>query len=105
MWLGNHRPVRVVRRRTVWGFVALPLLLGIAGWAGLAAAQDDTRAVLKVTQQQAVNSATKVVQGRVTSVDLERKLGRLVWVVELQTPAGEKDVLVDVETGDVLGTE
>jgi uncharacterized membrane protein YkoI len=62
--------------------------------------------VLRITREMAVENAVKVVPGTVTSVDLERKLGRVVWVVEVQTPAGEEtDVLIDVETGEVLGTE
>jgi hypothetical protein len=70
------------------------------------AQQADPRPVLRITREMAVENAVKVVPGTVTSVDLERKLGRVVWVVEVQTPAGEEtDVLIDVETGEVLGTE
>ena len=37
---------------------------------------------------------------------IERKLGKNVYVVEIQTPnEGEKDVLVDIESGKILGTE
>jgi hypothetical protein len=60
----------------------------------------------KITREQASAIALRVVAGEVTSVDVERKLGRIVYTVEIMTPAGdETDVLVDVETGKVLGTE
>lgn len=102
--------------------LCLPTFALLAGWHGAAAAptpsqlppgaplhlvqQNDTRAVLRVTREQAIASAMKVVPGRVTSVDIERKGGKVVYVVEVQTPGGdETDVLIDVETGEVLGTE
>ena len=36
---------------------------------------------------------------------IERKLGKNVYVVEIRTPRGEKDVFVDIETGKIIGTE
>jgi Peptidase propeptide and YPEB domain len=60
----------------------------------------------KVTREEAAAIAVKVVAGEVTSVDVERKLGKLVFTVEIMTPAGEEtDVFVDVHTGEVVGTE
>ena len=47
-----------------------------------------------------------MVSGRVTSVVIEKKQGKNVYVVEIMTRSGgEKDVFVDPETGQVLGTE
>jgi uncharacterized membrane protein YkoI len=44
--------------------------------------------------------------GKVTDVTIERKRGKNVYVVEIQTPdQGEKDVLVDIVTGQIVGTE
>ena len=85
---------------------------GIAGpWLRRVAEQEsDDRVDLplgaKVTREQASTIALRVVAGEVTSVDVERKLGRIVYTVEIKTPAGdETDVFVDIETGEVLGTE
>jgi hypothetical protein len=72
-------------------------------------AQDKTPStppVPKISADEAKERALKVVQGRVTSVVIERKRGKHVYVVEILSPAsGEKDVLVDIETGEVIGTE
>ncbi len=60
----------------------------------------------KISEEQAKAAASKLVAGRVTSVVIEKKKGKNVYVVEIRTPDGaEKDVLVDIETGQVLGTE
>lgn len=60
----------------------------------------------KISSEEAQEKALKVVPGRVTSVVIERKRGKHVYVVEILTRnASEKDVLVDVETGEVVGTE
>jgi uncharacterized membrane protein YkoI len=59
----------------------------------------------KITTEQASEIALKLVPGRVTSVVIERKRGRNVYVVEIQTNGGEKDVFVDIETGRVVGTD
>lgn len=80
-------------------------------WPQLVAEQEaDERADLppgaKVSRDQASSIALKTVPGEVTSVDVERKLGKIVYTVEIMTPAGdETDVFVDIETGEVLGTE
>jgi len=36
---------------------------------------------------------------------IERKRGKMVYVVEIQTPDGEKDVFVDIKSGQIIGTE
>ena len=36
---------------------------------------------------------------------IERKKGRNVYVVEIQTPQGEKDVFVDIVSGQIVGTD
>jgi uncharacterized membrane protein YkoI len=60
----------------------------------------------KVSADQAKAAALKVVPGRVTSVVIEKKQGKNVYVVEIvPRRGGEKDVFVDIETGQVLGTE
>ena len=60
----------------------------------------------KITPEQASAAALKVVPGHVTSVVIEKKRGTNVYVVEIRTRGGgEKDVFVDLMTGQVLGTE
>ena len=46
------------------------------------------------------------VPGKVTSVKIERKRGKSVYAVEIMTSdRGEKDVFIDIQTGDVVGIE
>ena len=62
--------------------------------------------VAKITPEQATETALKAMPGRMTSVVIERKRGRHVYVVEIMTSnSGEKDVFVDIETGAVVGTD
>lgn len=59
-----------------------------------------------VTEEQAMAIALQKVPGKVTEVAIEKKRGKPVYVVEIQTEKeGEKDVLVDMQSGAVLGTE
>jgi uncharacterized membrane protein YkoI len=59
----------------------------------------------KISGEQASEIALKLVPGRVTSVVIERKRGKNVYVVEIMTTDGEKDVFVDIENGRVVGTD
>ena len=60
----------------------------------------------RITAEQATETALKAMPGRMTSVVIERKRGKHVYVVEIMTSnAGEKDVLVDIEFGEIVGTE
>ena len=62
--------------------------------------------VAKVSGDQATQIALKTIRGQATSVKIERKSGKNVYVVEVMTKdAGEKDVFVDIESGDVVGTD
>jgi hypothetical protein len=62
--------------------------------------------VAKVTGEQAAQIAQKVIPGKPTSLVIERKKGKNVYVVEIMTKdAGEKDVFVDIESGEVVGTD
>jgi len=72
----------------------------------LAQATAEPTSTPKITPEQASAAALKVVPGRVTSVVIEKKQGKNVYVVEIRTRGGgEKDVFVDLMTGQVLGTE
>jgi uncharacterized membrane protein YkoI len=65
-----------------------------------------TPPVAKVSGDQATKIALELVPGKATSVKIERKKGKNVYVVEIQTPKdGEKDVFVDIETGKIVGTD
>jgi uncharacterized membrane protein YkoI len=59
----------------------------------------------KITEEQAKKVALERIPGEVTEVKIERKKGRNVYVVEIQTPQGEKDVFVDIVSGQIVGTD
>jgi uncharacterized membrane protein YkoI len=59
----------------------------------------------KITEEQAAKIALERIPGEVTEVKIERKKGRNVYVVEIQTPQGEKDVFVDIVSGQIVGTD
>ena len=59
----------------------------------------------KITQEQATKIALERIPGEVTEVTIEKKKGKEVYVIEIQTPKGEKDVFVDMESGKIVGTE
>jgi uncharacterized membrane protein YkoI len=62
--------------------------------------------VAKITGEQATKIALKQARGEARSVSIERKLGKNVYVVEVVgKDGGEKDVFVDIETGEVVGTD
>ena len=60
----------------------------------------------KLSAEQATETALKRMPGRMTSVVIERKRGRYVYVVEIMTSdTGERDVLVDIQSGEIVGIE
>ncbi len=63
--------------------------------------------VRKVSDEQAAEIARATVQGEVMDIAVERKLGakRLVVEVIADADGAEIDVIIDMETGEVLGTE
>ena len=82
------------------------------GCAGPAfAGPTDTKAAplpagAKITSNQASAIALKAIPGKVTSVAIEKKLGKTVYVVEIMSETqGEKDVFVDLVSGKVIGTD
>ena len=83
---------------TIHRYLLAVLLLAPA----MAAAQP---AGTKITKEQATKAALEQVPGKVTDVTIEKKRGKNVYVVEIQSDQGEKDVLVDMESGKVIGTE
>ena len=69
--------------------------------AGVAAANP------RISKDQAVENALKVLPGKVTDVTMERKRGKMVWVIEIvaDKDGAENDVLVDMNSGVILGVE
>ncbi len=69
--------------------------------------EQTTPPAAKVTEQQATEIALRKVPGEVTSVSIERKGGKNVYVVEIlaKEDGVETDVFVDIESGEVVGTD
>jgi uncharacterized membrane protein YkoI len=88
---------------------SLPLLVIVASGGLTVAAMHAVGAEsnAKITKEQASQSALQTVPGQVTDVTVERKRGKNVYVVEIVADkgGGETDVLVDMESGKVLGVE
>ena len=65
-----------------------------------------TPPVAKVSSTEATKIALERIPGKATDLTIERKLGKNVYVVEIQTAdGGEKDVFVDIESGQIVGTD
>ena len=65
-----------------------------------------TPPVAKISGAEATKVALELIPGKVTSLTIERKRGKNVYVVEIRTPdGGEKDVFVDIESGKIVGTD
>ena len=62
-------------------------------------------AAVKVSAADAKKIALQRMPGKVTDVTIEKKRGKNVYVVEIQTGSGEVDVIVDTQTGEIVGTE
>ena len=59
-----------------------------------------------ITEQEAIAIALREVKGKVTDVAIEKKFGRAAYVIEIDADNGpETDVIIDIETGEVLGIE
>ena len=59
----------------------------------------------KITEQEAIAIAQKEVEGKVTDVEIEKKFGKAAFVVEIDADGEETDVIIDIDTGQVLGIE
>lgn len=58
-----------------------------------------------ITEQEAIAIAQKAVNGKVTDVGIEEKFGKAAYVVEIDADGVETDVIIDIDTGEVLGIE
>jgi len=86
------------------------------GLAGVASADDEKASIdgldqkapgASLTRGEAMQTALKTLPGKVTDITVERKRGKQVYVIEVvaDNGGGENDVLVDMQTGQVLGVE
>jgi uncharacterized membrane protein YkoI len=58
-----------------------------------------------ITESEAIAIARNRVNGDVTDVEIEKKFGKTTYVVEIADGGDEIDVIIDIETGQVLGVE
>jgi len=103
----NGRSFRQLARAGVSIYSALAILSGGLLVAGTATAADKAAADVKITEEQAKESALKALPGKVNKVELEKKEGKKVYVVEIITENQEqkKDVWVDPVSGKVVGVD
>jgi len=100
--MNTHRRSDQKTRTLIWCCWLSILGIALLGSLGTASAADE-----KITTDQASQIALKEVPGKVTDVTIEKKRGRNVYVVEIvaEKDSAEVDVLVDLESGKVIGTE
>ena len=102
----NHRPE--LRNFGALARAAVVICCASLAFAVSAASPKDTPTPkgAKITAEQAAAIAVKTMPGKVTDVKVEKKKGKNVYAVEIQTEGqGEKDVLVDIVTGEVVGVD
>jgi uncharacterized membrane protein YkoI len=106
-------------RRVVHTFRVLAICSAVIlmqGWASVANADEEKAAIDRLDQKapganltrgEAMQTALKTLPGKVTDITVERKRGKQVYVIEVvaDNGGGENDVLVDMQTGQVLGVE
>lgn len=98
-------------KRTIhWGLLASLLLVAPAVVVVQAQQSSPSKErappAAKITEEQAKKIALERIPGKVTDVAIEKKGGKNVYVIEIQSPEqGEKDVFVDIETGKIIGTD
>jgi len=75
--------------------------------SGTPTRQAAATAPAKISQEQATQAALAALPGEVTDVTIERKRGKMVYVIEIVAKKNgtETDVLVDMDSGKVLGME
>jgi hypothetical protein len=75
--------------------------------AGVPAREAAATAPAKISREQATQAALAALPGEVTDVTIERKRGKTVYVIEIvaKKNGAETDVLVDMDSGKVLGME
>jgi uncharacterized membrane protein YkoI len=95
-------------KRTIHaGLLAILLVpAAVAAQAQPGAPTERAPPAAKITKEQATKIALERIPGQVTDVAIEKKRGKNVYVIEIQSPEqGEKDVFIDMETGKIVGTD
>src|SRR6195952_2523384 len=61
----------------------------------------------KISKEQATQNALTALPGTVTDVTVEKKRGKNVWVIEIvaEKTGAETDVLIDMDSGAVIGMD
>jgi uncharacterized membrane protein YkoI len=103
----NGRSIRQLAQSGVSICAALAIMAGGLLFAGTASAADAAKTDVKITEEQAKESALKALPGKVNKVELEKKEGKKVYIVEIITEKEEKkkDVWVDPVSGKVIGVD
>ena len=102
----NNRYAYEVEIKTVKG--EADVLVDIMSGAILGVEADEKSKVMtpsQVSESRAQQLALQRVPGRATDVAHKYVRGRQAYEIEIQSDRGEADVLVDKETGQVLGVE
>jgi uncharacterized membrane protein YkoI len=98
-----------MKRTFRWGLLASLLLaptIAVAQAQQPGPSKERAPPAAKITKEQAMKIALERIPGEVTDVVIEKKHGRNVYVIEIQSrEQGEKDVFVDIETGKIVGTD
>jgi uncharacterized membrane protein YkoI len=109
--MANIRPVAWLEQLLRTCILVPALLLPMVSSASEPKSESVTHAALpvgaKITEEQAKQVALQKIPGEVTDATIEKKLGKMVWVIEIVAQNGgvETDVLVDLVSGEVLGVE
>lgn len=59
----------------------------------------------EITEERAREIALATLDGTITDIGIEMKYDKLAYVVEMMTPQGEQDVVIDKDTGEVISIE
>ena len=60
----------------------------------------------EISEKEAREIALREVPGRVADIAIEKRFGKITYVVEIEPDIGsESDVIIDINTGEVLGVE
>ena len=105
-----NRDLRTFRRAAATlGLAATLLLPGTAPAADAEAPVQGAAAEpsAKISREQAVKAALAAVPGKVTDAGIEKKRGKNMWVIEIvaDKDGAEIDVLVDTDSGEVIGMD
>jgi uncharacterized membrane protein YkoI len=111
-WQTNaYQTLRTSRGRFLRWLLILPLLSPGMTLAGESRDEPVARTAAiphaKISEEQAKQAALKAVPGAVTDATIEKKRGKMVYVIEIvaRDDGAETDVLVDMDSGAVLSVE